>query len=374
MSARTGDRRRHPERGSRVLRLMDRYVGIPLIAMLRLVTHRRRPAGGKHVQRAAFLHTAAIGDTVLSSAVIQDFRRAYPASRVTFFTGSSNYDIACMIPGVDEVVRLPVTSPLAAIAMIRRSGRFDIWFDLGPWPRLNALYSHFAPASLTVGFRTEGQHRHYLYDIAAPHSPERHEIENYRELLRSAGIRDTASLPVLNVQAVPPRPRNIVVHMFPGGSRSSAKEWPFQRWVELIDLLTGQGYTVSLTGAGSDREGAENVRSRVKLRDRVEIVAGTCSLQEVAGLLMASRLTISVDTGIMHLASALRCNVVSLHGPTSPKRWGPLNENSVALESGMACSPCLSLGFEEVCDRAECMERITVDQVAAASMRFLAGP
>jgi heptosyltransferase I len=161
------------------------------------------------------------------------------------------------------------------------------------------------------------------------------------------------------------------MHLFPGGSRSFLKKWPDDFWIEVIDQVTGKNMTVSLTGTAGDRERALAIKDRVRNRDRVDVVAGSCTLPEVARLLAASRLTISVDTGIMHLASALRCNLISLHGPTSPKRWGPLNENAIALSSTMPCVPCLSLGFESDCPRAACMEDITVDQVLSAIGKFL---
>ncbi len=374
MSARNSNRARHPERGNRARRLLDRFVGGPLVLILGLLRSRRESDARREVRNAAFLHTAAIGDTIISSALVQDLKKAYPSSRITYFTGSSNHDAAKLIPGIDDVVQLPVTSPLRSIAAIRRAGAFDIWFDLGPWPRLNAVYSFFARAALTVGFRTEGEYRHYAYDIAAQHLSGRHEVDNYREMLHAAGIAEARSLPRLVAATEQPRPDNIVVHMFPGGSRSYLKEWPEERWVELIEELTNRNYTVTLTGASGDRGKAEEVRSRVSRKEKVDVAAGRYPLRALSGLLKASRLTISVDTGIMHLASALGCNLISLHGPTSPARWGPLNTNSVSLTSGMTCSPCLSLGFEDVCARGACMERITVDEVLAASLKFLESP
>jgi ADP-heptose:LPS heptosyltransferase len=362
---------RHPERGNRLLKFIDRYAGIPIVAVLGLVKGRRKAAVDKDISTAAFLQTAAIGDTILSSAIVQDLRIAFPESRVTFFTGASNYDIARMLPGIDRVVKLPIANPLEAIRLIRSCGAFDVWIDLGPWPRLNAIYSFFARSALSVGFRTPNQYRHALYDIAIPHSSQRHEIDNYRALLQSVGISSTTSFPSVAVDAVMPMPNNVVMHLFPGGSRFFLKEWPDNRWIEVIDQVTGKGMTVSLTGTASNRERALALKAHVRDGDKVDVVAGSCSLRDVARLLAASRLTISVDTGIMHLASALRCNLISLHGPTSPKRWGPLNDNAIALSSTRPCVPCLSLGFESDCSRAACMEDITVDQVLSAVGKFL---
>ena len=363
--------KRHPERGNSALRFVDRYVGIPLTFGLGLLRHKRGHLPEHDVRSAAFLQTAAIGDTVLSSAIVKDFKKRYPHSRITFFTGSSNYETAGLIPGVDTIIKLPIKNPFKALKLIRRRGTFDFWFDLGPWPRFNAVLSCFARSGISVGFQTENQYRHYPYDVAVKHSLLKHEIDNYRSLLKGIGISDTTGLPALNIAAGPLQKKQIVIHLFPGGSRSYLKEWEKSRWIELIALFTGQGYTVFLTGAAPDRERASAIKAQVPDPDRVSVVAGSLTLRKVAELLSTSQLTISVDTGIMHLASALGCNLVSLHGPTSPKRWGPLNSNAIHLYGNMSCSPCLSLGFESNCRDPKCMDAISVEEVFSAASRFL---
>ena len=183
--------RRHPERGNSVLKLLDRYVGIPIVCVLGLFKFRRLSGDERGPKRIGLLQTAAIGDTVLSSAIVANLKHAFPAAQLTFFTGSSNYEIACLIPHIDKVVKLPVARPLGAIRSIRQAGTFDLWIDFGPWPRLNAIWTFFARAGLTVGFKTIGQYRHAVYDRVAHHSEVTHELENYRGLLRAAGSPST---------------------------------------------------------------------------------------------------------------------------------------------------------------------------------------
>lgn len=361
----------HPERGSVTLKFLDRYVGIPVMLALGLFTNKKVWIKGQVVRSAAFLQTAAIGDTVLSSAVVQDFKKAFPDSRVIFFTGASNYETARLIPGIDAVVRLPVKNPIAAIKQIREAGPFDLWIDFGPWPRLNAIFTYFARAALTVGFKTDRQYRHYAYDIVVPHSSLKHELDNYRALLQCIGISDTTSAPALAVDGATDKAKRIVIHMFPGGSRSYLKEWPDDRWIELINKFVEENYLVALTGAGVNRDKANAVRERVTRKERVTVVAGDLDLRRTAELLRSSQLVISVDTGIMHMASALGCDLVSLHGPTQPKRWGPLHSRSRSLHPAIDCSPCISLGFESRCQDPKCMVQISVQEVFAAASKLL---
>ena len=345
------------ERGNRKFRFLDRYVGIPIIFILGLLKKRSKtlPDG---IKKAAFLKTAGIGDTVLLSAVVRDFKDAYPHVQLTFFVASNNYEMAQLISGIDRIIKLPVAKPLECIHIIKESGEYDIWIDFGPWPRINALLSYFSNARLKVGFKTKGQYRHYIYDLTAEHSAHLHELDNYKNLLKQLGI-EKHNLPCINMQIPKCNDNRITVHIFPGGYKSYLKEWPDANWIEIIDQLTAHHYEVFLTGAKIDREKAEQITSQIENSGSVNIVAGTLSLKQTAELLKSSTLVISVNNGIMHLASALGCNLIALHGPTSVKRWGPLDANAISLQSGLQCSPCLNLGFEYKCQTNSCMESIT---------------
>ena len=335
---------------------MDKYVGIPIIFILGLLKKRSKTLPGG-IKKVAFLKTAGIGDTVLLSAVVRDFKDAYPRVQLTFFVASNNYEIACLTSGSDRIIKLPVAKPWKCIHIIKKSGEYDLWIDFRPWPRINALLSYFSSARLKVGFQTKGQYRHHLYDLTVEHSAQLHELDNYKNLLKQLGLA-CHSLPFINMQIPKYIDNRITIHMFPGGSRSYLKEWPDANWIEIIDQLTAHHYEVFLTGAKIDREKAEQIKAQIANRGSVNIVAGTLALKQTAELLKSSMLVISVDTGIMHSASALGCNLIALHGLTSVKRWGPLAANAISLQSGLQCSPCLNLGFESRCRTNSCMKSL----------------
>ena len=96
-----------PGRGSSRARLLDRYLGIPLVFLAGQFGRKRAiPAG---VRQIGLLNTAALGDTILMSGPLADLRAAYPHARIVFFTGPSNYEAARLLDGPDEVVELPAT-------------------------------------------------------------------------------------------------------------------------------------------------------------------------------------------------------------------------------------------------------------------------
>ena len=357
------------ERGNSKFRFLDRYIGIPIIFILGLLKKRNKTLPDS-IKKVAFLKTAGIGDTALMSAVIRDFKDAYPSVELTFFVSSNNYEMAQMISGIDKIIKLPIAKPLECIHVIKESGEYDIWIDFGPWPRINALLSCFSNARLKVGFKTKGQYRHYIYDATTEHSAYLHELDNYKNLLKQLGV-DCHNSPCINLQIPECSDNRITIHMFPGGSRSYLKQWPDANWIEIIDQLTACNYEIFLTGAKIDCKKAEQIKAQIANRGSVNIVAGTLDLKQTAELLKSSTLVISVDTGIMHLASALGCNLITLHGPTSVKRWGHLNANAISLQSGLQCSPCLNLGFESKCQTNSCMASITAKALMDAVRKIV---
>jgi ADP-heptose:LPS heptosyltransferase len=366
-----------PGRRNSLLRLADRYVGIPLIGLLGRLRKRAQPPC--RVDRIGILVAAAIGDTVLCGAVVSDLRYAFPTSRIVFFAGETNYSTAVLLPGPDTVIQLPVYRPLAA-ARIVKAWQLDLLVDFGTWARVSALIAVLSGSRFTVGFRTSRQYRHYGYDWAVEHSSEMHELQNLRRLVTWLGI-EAAHLPAIDLSKLPPNAGiansapYLLFHLWPGGRRHREKAWPVDRWICLIDRIAACGYGVVLSGAPSQHGANGEVIDAVHERYRKSINnAAGLSLPETAALAANARLVVSVDTGIMHLAAALRVPLIALHGPTSSKRWGPISSEAVAIDSPHSDAGYLYLGFEFVMRPPRCMETISCDSVFEECLRQLDQP
>jgi ADP-heptose:LPS heptosyltransferase len=358
------------KRGNPLLHFVDRYVGIPTIAVLGPI-RRKRELPSK-IDRIGLLRAAAIGDTVLISGVVADLRRAFPKASLVFFAGPSNFAIANMLDGINRVVSVPIGNPAAGIRAVR-SIPVDVMIDFGQWPRLEALLTLFSKASYTVGFRTAGQHRHFGYDLSVEHSSDVHEIQNFRRLVEALGVK-ADSAPFLR------RPPNrgqstqdyAVFHLWPGGMRRQLKQWPREKWLRLAEEFASWGLRVVLTGASSDYNRNEEIVHGLHpgTRSFVRNAAGM-SLPETAAILASSRLVVSVDTGIMHMAAAIGVPLVALHGPSASKRWGPVGENAVVVESSLTGCGYISLGWEYLSQPPACMDSIGYESVRDACRALL---
>lgn len=326
--------------------------------------------GKAEIHRIGMCKTAAIGDTILITGIVKDIAEAYPHAELVFFAASSNIATARLwMPERVKTVLIPIKSPFESVKIIRAFS-FDVFIDFGPWPRIDALLALSARSRFTIGFNNPGQHRHYGFDAWAEHDSTKHEYYNYKALVKLAGVEGN-NLPVIRFGQPVMKGKYIVMHLFPGGSKAALREWLDDRWLALAKYYIDLGYTVYLTGAGKANE--EKIAYLQAQNNNNPFLQGFTgkSLEETALLLAGSKLVFSVDTGIMHMASAIGCNLVSFHGPTPAFRWGPLNTNSIKLEPGPNCKRCGNLGFEDCTKNRQCINDITLEMAISAGNSFL---
>jgi heptosyltransferase-2 len=129
-----------------------------------------------------------------------------------------------------------------------------------------------------------------------------------------------------------------VVGLAPATARGETKRWPAESYGGLARKLERKGIrTLVVIGPGEEST-ADRVRAAAEFDVRV---AG--SDLDVAGLAgLVSRLDAMVcnDSGPMHLAATFGTPVVTLFGPSDPKRTAPLGDHHEVLCHHLGCAPC----------------------------------
>jgi heptosyltransferase-2 len=142
------------------------------------------------------------------------------------------------------------------------------------------------------------------------------------------------------------------VALCPGAEYGPAKRWPY--FAELSRQLSErlQAQTLIL-GSANDREAARDIPGRS--------LVGETTLDEAIALLAGADCVVTNDSGLMHIAAALRRPQVALFGSSSPRHTPPLSPAARVLWLGIECSPC----FERVCPLGHfrCMREMAVETV-----------
>ncbi len=368
------------QRGSRKNRILDFWVGIPLLNTLttlrRLGPRRSLPSG---VRRLGVLCSPALGDTLLFSSVLQDLRAHFPHAEIIHFCMRQNLAAAEILPGADRRIVINLTDPPATVRRFRAE-RLDALLDFSSWQRLTAFYSLTSGARFTAGFRTAGQYRGSGYDLAVTHRDDLHETDNFRAILSALKIASGADPRVEVPSATGPEPLDeakdlVVFHLWASGQRSWLREWPQDRWLALAHRIARPGTIFAVTGAPADLPRTEPFVAHMQAEGLHAVAfVGTDGFGSLARMLARARVVVSVNTGVMHLAAIVGAPTVSINGPNRNGRWGPIGPRAVGVEApGEGCG-YLHLGFNFDGQATDCMERISVDHIVAAVRQVEAEP
>ena len=159
-----------------------------------------------------------------------------------------------------------------------------------------------------------------------------------------------------------------VVALAPGAVGPS-KRWPRESYVELARRLCAEGHWVWVIGGPNEKDLGAEIAARAQIRD----LTGPDLRNAILALALAD-VAVSNDSGLLHVAAALGTPAIGIFGPTSAWHWAPLNPIAAVVETTdtLACRPC----HKPVCrlGHHRCMRDISVDRVATAIRRTIAGP
>lgn len=113
------------------------------------------------------------------------------------------------------------------------------------------------------------------------------------------------------------------------GAVGAGKAWPVDHYTELAKALAMDGASVWILGGPSETSLAKKITAAVG--DRARDLTGS-DLRNAIFALAAAHISVTNDSGLMHVAAAIGIPTVAIFGPTSPWHWKPLNPIAAILE------------------------------------------
>jgi len=260
------------------------------------------------------LRALGLGDLLTAVPALRALRAAHPEHRLVLAAPPPLAPLAFHTGAVDAVL------PSAPLAVLHdRLARPDVAVNLhGRGPQSHRLLLATRPRRL-IAFRHP--------DVGDTRtSPEwradEHEVARWCRLLRDEGIAaDPGQLDLTPPDAPVPAVAHGATILHPG-AKDAARRWPAERWVAVARAEVATGRTVVVTGGAGERVLAWSIAAQAGL-PATHALAGTTDLLGLAALVAAAERVVSGDTGIAHLATALRTPSVVLFGPIPPALWGP---------------------------------------------------
>ena len=199
-----------------------------------------------------------------------------------------------------------------------------------------ALAGRLPRGALAVNLHGRGPESHRLLRATSPErligfgidrgpawDPEEHEVTRWCRLLRAHGIAaDPSDLDLPLPAAAPTTPTGYTL-IHPGAA-SPARRWPAGRWAAVVRGERARGRRVLLSGSAREAPLARRIAARAGLAPDANRAGATDGdLAALIALVARAGRVACGDTGVAHLATALRVPSVVLFGPTDPRRWGP---------------------------------------------------
>lgn len=114
--------------------------------------------------------------------------------------------------------------------------------------------------------------------------------------------------------------RMIVIGM--GASkRRREKCWPENRWIRLLEHLHKASYFPVIIGAPNEKH--QIMEFSKQLTFRPAVYCSEDGILLMAAIMSMAKMFIGIDSGAMHLAAAMKTQVIAIFGKTDPMQIGP---------------------------------------------------
>ena len=328
----------------------------------------------------------------MAQVLLKAVRREQPDMLLDVAAPSALVAIFERMPEVNDIIPLPFKHGRLDFMMRRRIGHslrqthYDIaWVLPNSWK--SALLPFFAGVKRRIGWRGEGRylllndlrklHKTQwplmaerflaLADLSPDHSacpPNATEPtfqQRYPALLPELVVTDQQR--TITGQAVHFQPDDRpLLALCPGAAFGWSKRWLPTYFSAVANHYLKQGFRVAILGSPDDQPIAETIMAATEQQCLNWV--GQTTLAEAIDLLSLATVVVTNDSGLMHIATALKRPVVAIYGSSSPAFTPPLGNNVTICYLGIECSPC----FARDCPlkHFRCMKELKPQQVITA--------
>jgi ADP-heptose:LPS heptosyltransferase len=316
---------------------------------------------------------SSIGDIVLTTPVIRCIRKTYPDADIHFLVKKNFSGIVLANPHINRVLTL--SGDIHATIEILKNEKFDYIIDLHN--NLRTLRIKRALKGIPFYSFDKLNAQKWVYtSFKINLLPHKHIVDRYMEAVESLGVvNDGLGLDYFIPENDVVEDSDIPFSHSQGyisiaiGAAHFTKKLPVDKLKKLCAYIT---YPVILLGGNEDfNNGFEIARI-----DPVRIYngCGKFSLNESADIIRKSKLVITHDTGLMHIAAAFKKNILSVWGNTVPSfgMYPYRTSYEVFQVNKLWCRPCSKIGFERCpLGHFKCMREIPIDTIIERTNQFL---
>ncbi len=311
------------------------------------------------IDRILIIAPSWLGDAAMSHSLIKNLSEKFKPVTIDVFVSEALRAIYEQMPEIRQIIANPLEhgelkfTTRWQIGQSLRSNNYDAAYVL-PNSFKSALIPYFARIPKRIGYT--GEARIGLLNQRIVLNKTRFPLlaDQYLRLEKKENKNciKPSEYPQLNVEKSVSRHtlqkyslENIkpYVCLCPGAEYGAAKRWPAKHFAELVNQISRYGIHPVILGSSKDKEIGGTIEKYSK--SPITNLTSKTSLKEAIHIISGARCVVTNDSGLMHIAAALKTPLVALFGSSSPQYTPPLSQNSKIISLTMSCSPC----FERTC-------------------------
>ena len=287
------------------------------------------------MKRILLIKTSSMGDVIHNLPIVADIRSRYPEAELHWLVEENFADIPALHPHVHRVITVALRRWRKAL------------YRPQTWREIRAFHAYLTHTDYDCILDTQGLLKSALlarlahgtrfgldlrsareplaalcYDNTFHVDPHAHAVVRYRALAQQAlGLASNLALdygvkiPTLALHWLPTSRYAVLLH----ATSRAEKYWPESNWVALGLALQQQKITTVLPwGSLAEYDYAQRLAAAIPQA----IIAPRITLQEAAIMLKEAILAVGVDTGLVHLATAVGTPAIGIYGGSDPVKNG----------------------------------------------------
>ena len=327
---------------------------------------------------------SSIGDVILTTPLIRCLRAEFPTSQIDFLVKNEFAVVLSGNPYLSNIITFDKKAGKGELGRIRqvvKQGKYTHILDIQK--NIRSLLVSAGSGAIVSGFSKKLLARDILIRFGKNLYKEIKPVYlRYFESASEFGVeydgRGTEVFPAATEKEKVSeilKQNNVIsgnpILVIAPGAHWENKRWPVERYATASDTFCIKTGTFPvLIGGNDDVEICKQVQALMKMPSLN--LAGKLSLMGSASMLGMAKMVFTNDTGMLHMAQAMKTPVVAIYGPTTRELgFFPLPENSRVAEIEISCRPCTQKGLHS-CPKKHfrCMKDLKPDVVSSLAIEL----
>lgn len=328
------------------------------------------------IDKTLIIGPSWVGDMVMAQALFKAIKIRYPQTTIEVLAPEWSRSLTARMPEISDSIPMSLKhgefglAQRMMLAKKLKSKNYQRCYVL-PNSWKSALIPFLANIPKRIGWR--GEWRYGLLNEVRVLDKQQYPlmVERYVALaadkqqamsLRPALVADTDNAQKALVTYALNLDKPVLV-LCPGAEFGPSKRWPEEAYAAFANHYIAKGWQVWIFGSAKDTQVAKQIQTQTQ-HQAIDLT-GRTSLGDAIDLMSLAKLVATNDSGLMHIAAALKIPLVAIYGSTSPGFTPPLSDSVRIVKENIGCSPC----FKRTCPlmHHQCMKQLSVDTVLQAA-------